>query len=320
MKTLRILVGPPGSGKSTFAQDMIENDGDIGAMVTRISQDDQGRKGHMDAFERAIKNGDNIIVDRMNFSKEQRNRYLIPAKKAGYRTEIIVFHVPYATCLERCMKREKHPTINGSVAWKGVGTGTRSQETNDMILKQVEIEKKKQAQSALHTFFTKYERVGDLEADSVKRLGWENKNGWAIICDLDGTLCNIDHRLHHVKGDKKNWKDFFAEMDKDKVNDWCAETLHSMGDFYQIVLCSGRPEDYKDKTVKWLEENGVEWNSLLMRQRNDFRQDDIVKEIILEFEIKPRWDILMAIDDRQQVVEMWRKHGITCLQCAKGDF
>jgi len=31
-------------------------------------------------------------------------------------------------------------------------------------------------------------------------------------------------------------------------------------------------------------------------------------------------NVLCALDDRQQVVDMWRERGIRCLQVAKGDF
>ena len=58
-----------------------------------------------------------------------------------------------------------------------------------------------------------------------------------------------------------------------------------------------------------------------MRPRDDHRKDDIVKEIILDFEIKTRVNnILFAVDDRQSVVDLWRNRGITTLACAKGDF
>jgi len=309
MKTLRILVGPPGSGKSTFAQDMIENDGDIGAMVTRISQDDQGRKGHMDLFEKAIANGEHIILDRMNFSKEQRNRYLIPAKKAGYHTEIIVFHVPYATCLERCMQRKDHPTINN--------VGQKEYDFSGAL-------QKEKAQSALHTFFTKYERVSDLEADSVKRLGWDNQSKEKIIwCDLDNTLCNTDHRNHFVNRSqgKPDWKGFFDAMGEDLCNEWCKQILlnfHQNGT--KIFLASGRPDNYRKVTESWLTHYQIPYEDLFMRQRNDFRQDDIVKEIILEFEVKPRADILFALDDRDQVVRKLRERGVIVLQCDYGNF
>lgn len=57
-----------------------------------------------------------------------------------------------------------------------------------------------------------------------------------------------------------------------------------------------------------------------MRPRNDYRRDDIVKEIILDFEILTRYTPIFMIDDRTQVVEMWRRRGFVCLQCAKGNF
>ena len=37
------------------------------------------------------------------------------------------------------------------------------------------------------------------------------------IVDLDGTLANCDHRLHHIDGAKKNWDLFFQECSDDTV-------------------------------------------------------------------------------------------------------
>jgi len=70
--TITLLVGPPGSGKSTIALDRINNDGDHGLATVRVSQDDQGKPGHMEVFENALLNKQNIIVDRMNFDKIKR--------------------------------------------------------------------------------------------------------------------------------------------------------------------------------------------------------------------------------------------------------
>lgn len=57
-----------------------------------------------------------------------------------------------------------------------------------------------------------------------------------------------------------------------------------------------------------------------MRRSGDFRPDYIVKEVILDFEILTRYTPYIIIDDRDQVVKMWRRRGYTCLQCAPGDF
>lgn len=57
-----------------------------------------------------------------------------------------------------------------------------------------------------------------------------------------------------------------------------------------------------------------------MRNRHDMRQDSIIKEILLDFEILTTYNIKVWLDDRQQVVDMLRKRNIPVFQVAKGDF
>lgn len=292
MKKLMILVGPPGSGKSTFALDQCLDNSHM-----YVNQDLQGKEVHIKFFDECIRLGENIVVDRMNFSKEQRAKYLDKAKEQCYKTEIHVFCEPYNRCLENCLERENHPTIP-----KG------DEDT---------------ARAALDMFFKKYERPTSNEAASIKfHYGRQNEFGKhkAIIVDLDGTLCNIEHRLHHMHGENKNWGAFLSECDQDFVNDWCRRIINGNSGSYTI-LCSGRPSDIcRDKTETWLKDNSIAYDHLFMRAAGDYRRDDIVKEIILDFEILPLFEVLYAIDDRKQVVDMWRRRSITCLQCAEGNF
>lgn len=182
----------------------------------------------------------------------------------------------------------------------------------------------------IDTFFTKYERVEDSEADKVTRLGWDvdsHKTKPVIICDLDGTLCNIEHRLHHVKHEiRKNnrWDLFNKEIVNDNINVWCRTLIKHVGVNHPIYLVSGRVDSSRQETITNLEKHNVkpkvDYQHLFMRHRSDFRQDYIIKEIILDFEILTRNTVLFAIDDRKQVIDMWRKRGILCLACAEGDF
>ena len=105
-KELILMVGPIGSGKTTFAK-TLENDTSI-----RISQDEMGRKAYLNYFMEAIKDGiPRIIVDRMNFNKKQRERFIKPAKDAGYCITIFEMDHNPVTCLERVITRKNHPTI-----------------------------------------------------------------------------------------------------------------------------------------------------------------------------------------------------------------
>ena len=105
-KELILLVGPIGSGKTTFAKTLL-NDNSI-----RISQDEMGRKGHMKEFNSALEQGiPRIIVDRMNFNRQQRARYIQPARDAGYIVTIIELDTEVAKCHDRVVRRTSHPTI-----------------------------------------------------------------------------------------------------------------------------------------------------------------------------------------------------------------
>lgn len=294
-KQIILLVGPPGSGKSTLAK-KYEAEG-----YTYVNQDKQG-KGHLEVFNRALIAGENILVDRMNFSKGQRQRYVEGAKAKGYMVTIVVLHENYYTCYNRIVGRfGNHETINDEQAARG----------------------------ALNTFFTKYERPTEEEADIRLFLYPEGEKPSAIICDLDGTLCDVAHRRHFVRREgKKDWQGFFAGMVDDIPNEWCGELLKKMSKDHTIVYCSGRPDNWRPHTVEWLKKfdlfdfrnNANPDFHLYMRSRQDSRQDNIVKEIILDFEILTRFTPYFMIDDRQQVVDMWRSRGYVCLQCDQGDF
>ena len=57
-----------------------------------------------------------------------------------------------------------------------------------------------------------------------------------------------------------------------------------------------------------------------MRLADDNRKDSIIKEEIYNKVIKPRYNIKLVLDDRNQVVDMWRDIGLPCFQVAPGDF
>jgi hypothetical protein len=57
-----------------------------------------------------------------------------------------------------------------------------------------------------------------------------------------------------------------------------------------------------------------------MRRAGDRRKDWVVKSELYREHIEPRYDVLLVLDDRDQVVRAWRGLGLTVFQVAEGDF
>jgi hypothetical protein len=52
----------------------------------------------------------------------------------------------------------------------------------------------------------------------------------------------------------------------------------------------------------------------------DMRKDSVVKQELFERFVRDKYNISFILDDRQQVVDMWRGLGLTVFQVAEGDF
>jgi hypothetical protein len=143
-----------------------------------------------------------------------------------------------------------------------------------------------------------------------------------VLFDIDGTLANIEHRRRFLKQSPPNWKAFNAEMGEDTPNASVVSLYKALwnASCYELILVTGRSENSRALTEQWLAWNEIPFSRLLMRTEHDFRADHVIKEELLDMLLGEGKQIVFTVDDRQQVVDMWRRRGITCLQCDVGDF
>jgi phosphoglycolate phosphatase-like HAD superfamily hydrolase len=148
----------------------------------------------------------------------------------------------------------------------------------------------------------------------VKRKAW--------IFDIDGTLVNVEHRMHLIKppeGVKKNWPGFFSACKDDTPYEHTVRLCHLIGekekDKDAISLVTARPYNYVDQTVSQMAALGVRWDALCMRPKGEHKPDYEVKRDIYRTLIKPNYDVVAAFEDRLQVAKMWREEGVPVFLC-----
>ena len=198
-----------------------------------------------------------------------------------------------------------------------------------------------------------------------------------IICDIDGTIADLTHRLHHIKlapgsrvkfGEhagtyrgvvpytednghqwghdlaakvdfdgierqcfkvvltvKKDWNAFHASVGEDAFHHDMRTLLwmlyDGLSDDAMLAYVSGRMDSCRMETLAWLKKHNFPEGRLYMRAEGDYRPDFEVKEEILDRDLKlTPDDVLCVLDDRDQVVRMWRRRGVRVLQGANGDF
>lgn len=137
----------------------------------------------------------------------------------------------------------------------------------------------------------------------------------AIIVDMDGTLA--------IMGDRSPYDDHKADIDT--LNQPVAALLTgylAANDQTRLIVMSGRDEGRSRwVTLQWLDRHSLVPDKLLMRPAGDTRKDSIVKRELYEQHVKGKFFVEFVLDDRDQVVRMWRDElGLQCFQVAWGDF
>lgn len=67
-------------------------------------------------------------------------------------------------------------------------------------------------------------------------------------------------------------------------------------------------------------DNNIYYDELYMRTPGDMRKDFVIKKELYDAKIKNKYNVQFVLDDRNQIVDMWRGLGMTCLQVDYGNF
>jgi predicted kinase len=299
-KEVKLLIGIPASGKSTWAKEFIKKstskwvrvcrddyrfmlkdvpfcDFDVEKMITKLVQD---------AIVTSLNNGFNILVDQTNVKVKYLNDFInFLEDKADVTFQI--FDIDYETALERDKNRER-----------SVGEDVLKRMFNDY-------------KTLFDSNFDFSPRKKKTRVESTSTLKRDENLEDAVVFDVDGTLAHMRNRGPF------DWN----RVDEDDCDEIVRELLidHKKAG-KTIIILTGRDGTALDKTKEWLEFYNIPYDHIFIRKAGDYRKDSVIKKEIYENNLKDKFNVVAIYDDRDQVVAMWREMGIKCVQVEYGAF
>lgn len=300
---LTILVGVQGSGKSTLAKQMVKSE----PSLVRVSSDDF-RKMLKDewwpgeevenlvaslrdqAISESLSQGWNVVLDNTNCNIKALKSLI---KKFGSQARVVLKIVGADLSMKEIYAQD-------NARDKSVG-----QTIIDKTYKGFKevLKSKADIQKYIDLIATPETLSFGKQDDSLPK---------AIIVDIDGTIAHMENRGPF------DW----SKVDSDAPDIEVLNLIRTLSTFYKVLFVTGRSAEARKVTEAWLGVYyGQDYEKLYTRGSGDFRPDNEVKEEVFNTHIKGKYYIEAVFDDRDQVVEMWRKRlGLKCLQVDYGDF
>lgn len=287
--------GMQGSGKSTWAKSFVKDNLDY----RRVSRDDlrhmcDGYSYSSDTEKLItdlekyiigtyIKNGYSVVIDKMNLSKESREKDINTVKSIAsslgkdVSIEIKEFPITLSEAIARDANREF----------------SLGEKVLKNTWRKYEIELRKMLADA-KPVYTDY---------------FDDKLPWCIIFDIDGTTARADNR--RIFDEEKVGTDSVIEQTVEIIR--CFKGYVKDGNDVKIFGMSGRQDSCRVQTQEWLADNDVFYHDLFMRSAGDNRDDTIVKEELFNKYISGKYRVMFVMDDRAKVLNMWQHKGIFTL-------
>lgn len=150
----------------------------------------------------------------------------------------------------------------------------------------------------------------------------EKRGQHAVGFDLDGTLCDVRSIRHFVQKDEKGRRNFdmfhrsslFCPPNEEVVQ--ILKDAQAAG--YAILITTARGADYREVSQRWLQEHGITFDNYYCRKKGDSRPDYVVKDEMYH-EISRDYDLVHQVDDNPQAVQSFEKNGVLVTKVAFGD-
>jgi len=133
-----------------------------------------------------------------------------------------------------------------------------------------------------------------------------------VLCDIDGTIANNDHRQNLLK-EFNDWDKFFSLLkDDEPIHVIIERVKQEVESSNHIVFLTGRPEKYREMTNDWLSKYFEDGFSLLMRKDDDLRNKIVVKEEIFHGNFQ-KTQIKACFENDPQLIELWQRLGLNVI-------
>lgn len=128
------------------------------------------------------------------------------------------------------------------------------------------------------------------------------------VFDLDGTLADVRHRLHHLEGPRKDWDAFFRAAVADPPLEAGLALVRHWAQGCDLAYVTGRPERCRRDTERWLTAQGLPTGDLVMRPAADRRPARVAKPVLLSRLAGDR-TVAVVVDDDKLVCDAYRARG-----------
>ena len=130
-----------------------------------------------------------------------------------------------------------------------------------------------------------------------------------IVVDLDGTVADLTHRLHYILEKPKDHDAFYRGVSEDTpIKPVIAFLKRLRREGHDLIYISGRREETRKDTERWLARH-VFSAPLYLRRKRDRRKDIEVKGEVVRALEKEGWIPDLMVEDRPSMIKFWRREG-----------